>query len=60
MNENNNFDDVKIDFKKMNETLANPDFANWYYHQIIDNMNESMTVENFIKIVQEYNENKFE
>ncbi|MGX4600612.1 hypothetical protein [Faecalimicrobium sp. JNUCC 81] len=60
MNENNNFNQGNLDFEKMNETLANPEFANWYYHQMIDNTGNNMNIEDFVKIIQEYNQNKFE
>lgn len=60
MNENNNFNQGNLDFEKMNETLANPEFANWYYHQIVGNTDNNMSIEEFVKTIQEYNQNKFE
>lgn len=59
MNENNNFNQENLDFEKMNETLANPEFANWYYHQMVDNECNNIKIEDFVKIIQEYNQNKF-
>lgn len=58
MNENN-FNTINLDFVKMNETLANSEFANWYYHEVIDNNKSDMNLENFIKLVQEHTDNQF-
>lgn len=60
MNENNNLNQGNLDFEQMNATLANPDFANWYYHQMLDKEDNNMSIDEFIKIVQEYNQNRFE
>ncbi len=58
MNENN-FNTTNLDFVKMNETLANSEFANWYYNEVIDNNKSDMNLENFIKLVQEHTDNQF-
>ena len=58
MNENN-FNTTNLDFEKMNETLANPEFANWYYHEVLDNNRNDMNLENFIKLVQEHTDSQF-
>lgn len=54
----NNFNATNLDFVKMNETLANPEFANWYYHEVLDNKSD-INLENFIKLVQEHTDNQF-
>ena len=41
LNRDSNLNNKDLDFEKMNATLADPNFANWYYHQIIDNANEN-------------------
>lgn len=56
MDRDNNLNQNDLDFEKMNATLANPNFANWYYHQAIDNAdgNEDFNIENFVKIINDY------
>ncbi len=53
------FNTANLDFEKLNETLANPEFANWYYHKIIDNSQEDTSLEGFIKTIQDYSNNEF-
>lgn len=48
-----------LDFEKMNATLSNPEFANWYYNQMCNN-NGDTTIDDFIKIINDYSEQKFE
>ena len=36
MDRDNNLNQNDLDFEKINATLADPSFANWYYHQVID------------------------
>ena len=38
MDRDNNLNQNDLDFEKINATLADPSFANWYYHQVIDNV----------------------
>lgn len=55
MNQNN------LDFEKMNETLANPEFANWYYsnyNKIMDKTYTNMTMQDFVQIVNDYIQNQ--
>ena len=55
MNQNN------IDFEKMNETLANPEFANWYYsnyNKMMDKTYTDMTMQDFVQIVYDYIQNQ--
>lgn len=52
MNQNN------LDFEKMNETLANPEFANWYYNKMMDKTYTDMTMQDFVQIVNDYTENQ--
>lgn len=47
-----------LDFEKMNATLANPEFANWYYKQMLNNENTTMTMQDFVQIVNEFDENQ--
>lgn len=56
MDRDNNLNQNDLDFEKMNATLANPNFANWYYHQVMDNVdgNEDFNIENFVKIINDY------
>ena len=50
VNENN------LNFEKLNATLANPDFANWYYNKVSNNSQEDMefNIDNFIQIINDY------
>lgn len=49
----------ELDFEKMNATLANPEFANWYYNQMYSKTEGTdNTIDDFIKIVKEYSERK--
>jgi len=56
LNRDSNLNNKDLDFEKMNATLADPNFANWYYHQIIDNANENMefSIEDFVKTINNY------
>lgn len=56
MNRDGNLNQDNLDFEKMNATLANPDFANWYYHQIIEGTDKNMefSIENFVQIINNY------
>lgn len=53
MDRDNNLNQNDLDFEKMNATLADQNFANWYYHQVIDN-NVEFSIENFVKIINDY------
>lgn len=56
LNKDKNFH-AELDFEKMNATLANPDFANWYYSKMYSQAEKSNnTIDDFIKIVKEYSE----
>ncbi len=46
-----------LNFEKMNSTLANPDFANWYYNHIVNNNEGELTIESFIELINKYNKN---
>ncbi len=52
----NNLKQNDLDFEKINATLADPNFANWYYHQAIYNAddNTEFNIENFVKIINNY------
>lgn len=56
MNRDNNLKQNDLDFEKMNATLADQNFANWYYHQVIDNTDDNVefSIENFVKIINDY------
>ena len=54
---NNVYAQNELDFEKMNATLANPEFANWYYNQMNSKSdNTNPTIDDFIKIVKDYSE----
>ena len=52
-NENN------LNFEKLNATLANPNFANWYYNKVSNNSQEDMefNIDNFIQTINDYKMN---
>lgn len=54
-----NPDSNELDFEKMNATLANPDFANWYYTQMYGK-NEAQSIEDFVKVVKNYSSEEYE
>ncbi|MGL6106807.1 hypothetical protein [Romboutsia sp.] len=60
MNEENKLNQENLDFEKMNATLANPEFANWYYSQMVNGVNNNISIEDFVQIVQKYNLNKMD
>lgn len=60
MNENNKLNQGNLDFEKINATLANPEFANWYYSKFTNGINNNVTIEDFVQIVQEYNTSKLD
>lgn len=46
-----------MDYEQMNATLANPEFANWYYSKISeDNDGETVDIDHFVKMIQEYSQ----
>lgn len=47
---------VGLDFQKMNEVLANPNFQQWYYNQTQDSYlsTNSMNIEGFVQSINEY------
>ena len=49
-----NLDD--LDFLKLNETLANPEFANWYYNQVLNGTDANLELLGFVDIVKNYSE----
>lgn len=59
MDRDNNLNQNELNFEKINATLADPNFANWYYHQIIDNVdnNVEFNIENFVKTINNFNLN---
>lgn len=57
-NMDNKYSQNELDFEAMNATLANPEFANWYYNQMYSNNSSASTIEEFVKIIQEYSELK--
>ena len=56
MDRDNNLNQIDVDFEKINATLADPNFANQYYHQVTDNVdgNEEFNIENFVNIINNY------
>lgn len=57
MYRDNNLNQNDFNFEKMNATLADPDFANWYYQQFIQNGDDNMNfnIESFVNIINNYN-----
>jgi hypothetical protein len=53
----NNFNQGNLDFEKMNATLANPEFANWYYNEMINKSDLNLTMDAFVNIVNDYTQN---
>lgn len=58
--ENKNKNLNELDFLKLNETLANPEFANWYYNQVLNGTDANLEMLGFVDIVKNYSEGKFE
>ena len=56
MNKDSNLNQDNLDFEKMNATLADPNFANWYYHQIIGRTDNNMefSIESFVRTINDY------
>lgn len=60
MNEENKLNQYNLDYEKLNETLANPEFANWYYNQMISGVDNNISIEEFVQIVQKHNFNNLD
>lgn len=58
--ENKNQNLNELDFLKINETLANPEFANWYYNQVLNGTDANLEMLGFVDIVKSYSEGKYE
>lgn len=58
--ENKNQDLNELDFLKLNETLANPEFANWYYNQVLNGTDANLEILGFVDIVKNYSKGKYE
>lgn len=45
-----------LDFEKLNATLADPNFANWYYNEFMNNPNKNMEldIEDFVQTINNY------
>ena len=56
----NNFNQGDLDFEKMNATLADPEFANWYYNEMINKLDSNLTMDEFVNIIQDYTQNKLQ
>ncbi len=48
-----------LNFEKLNETLANPEFANWYYKRIKDDQDLDINIGRFVNIVKKYSEGEY-
>lgn len=55
----NNLDQQDLDFEKINSRLADPEFANWYYHKIEDGDNKDFTITDFVDIVSNYDKSEY-
>lgn len=60
MDKNNNTTYGELDFEKMNAILANPDFANWYYNEIVSKTDNIGTLEDFVQVVKDYSQNQYQ
>lgn len=54
--DNNEQNYGNLDFVKLNETLADPEFANWYYNQITNGTDANLEMMGFVDIVKKYTE----
>ncbi|MEF9991571.1 MAG: hypothetical protein RRZ84_05665 [Romboutsia sp.] len=53
----------QLDFEKMNETLANPAFANWYYREHeMDSKEEKfkLNIDKFIEVINNYTQQRMQ
>ena len=59
MDRENKVNENNLNFEKLNATLANPDFANWYYNKVSNNSQENMefSIDNFIQTINDYKMN---
>ncbi|RDY23764.1 hypothetical protein CHF27_006475 [Romboutsia maritimum] len=59
MNEHDNLnnENMNLDFEKMNEILADPTFANWYYNQMNNSSPNEININNFVQIIKDYSNN---
>ena len=57
---NNEVENNTLDFEKMNATLANPEFANWYYNQMMNKNDSNVTIDDFVQVVKDYTQNHYE
>lgn len=59
MNENE-FTQGNLDFEKMNATLSNPEFANWYYNKMLKKTDINLTMDEFVNMINTYNSDKLQ
>ena len=59
MDRENKANENNLNFEKLNATLANPNFANWYYNKVSNNSQEDMefNIDNFIQTINDYKMN---
>lgn len=58
--DNNSEKISELDFLKLNETLANEQFANWYYSQVTAGTDVNLGIMGFVDIIKNYSEGKYE
>ena len=46
----------ELDFVKLNEILANEEFANWYYNQFTSDTDVNLGIMEFIDIIKNYSD----
>ncbi|WP_250674260.1 hypothetical protein LZ906_008960 [Paraclostridium ghonii] len=57
--ENNKQNYANLDFVKLNETLADPEFANWYYNQIMNGTDANLEMLGFVDILKKYADGEY-
>lgn len=52
--------DKEINYTQLNSLLADPQFANWYYEKMSNKSSEEVSINDFVDILQSYNDEQFE
>lgn len=59
MRENNQNYFKDLDFVRLNETLADPQFANWYYDKVMNGADMNLGIIGFVDILKKYTEGEY-
>ena len=56
MDRENKVNENNLNFEKLNATLADPNFATWYYNEFMNNPNKNMefNIEDFVQTINNY------